>query len=310
MQVQNKIFVFGVGRSGTSLLQSMLNAHSDVAFMPETHFFRNYITSRKTKNKLEKKGFSSVLGHLKEDPNFSSIQSVLCEIEETATAIDINLEDLQQTIWQLYLDQKQKTIIGEKDPRNIDYIPEIHKYFPGSKLINLIRDPRDVVLSRTKAAWSSHRPYWMHAMIYKAQITRGIKQARTYFPENYYEMFYEDLINQPEAELRKLCDFLEIDYDTNMLDFKRSASELIKESEVSWKKETLGPLLKKNTEKWKRELTNKQLFVIETICRKELNQWNYRFSEQYQRRSFNKFLKSSSLNIISKVFNLVYRFLI
>jgi hypothetical protein len=309
MQSLNKIFVVGVGRSGTSLLQSMLNAHSNVAFMPETHFFRNYITSRKTKNNLEKEGFVRVLGHLKEDPNFSMIQSVLREIEETATDTEINLEDLQKNIWKLYLEQKQKKIIGEKDPRNIDYIPKIHKFFPDSKLIHLIRDPREVVLSRTKAAWSSHRPYWMHALIYKAQITRGIKKARTYFPENYYEMFYEDLVNQPEAELRKLCAFLEIDYDKNMLDFKHSANELIKESEVSWKKETLGPLLKKNTEKWKRELTNQQLFVIETICRKELKQWNYRFSDQHQRKSWKKFPQMVFLNILSIAFRLIYRFL-
>jgi c-di-AMP phosphodiesterase-like protein len=122
-------------------------------------------------------------------------------------------------------------------------------------------------------------------------------------------MFYEDLVNQPEAELRKLCAFLEIDYDKNMLDFKHSANELIKESEVSWKKETLGPLLKKNTEKWKRELTNQQLFVIETICRKELKQWNYRFSDQHQRKSWKKFPQMVFLNILSIAFRLIYRFL-
>jgi len=35
------IFIVGVGRSGTSLVQSMLNAHSKIAFPPETHFVRN-----------------------------------------------------------------------------------------------------------------------------------------------------------------------------------------------------------------------------------------------------------------------------
>ncbi len=309
MVPQNKIFIIGVGRSGTSLLQSMLNAHPDVAFMPETHFFRNYISSRKTKNKLEKAGFKSVLEYLNDDPNFAPIQSVLWEITETATDAEIKLEDLQQNIWQLYLDQKQKQIIGEKDPRNIDYIPEIHKYFSDSKVIHLIRDPRDVVLSRTKAAWSSHRPYWMHALIYKAQISRGIKQAGKYFPDKYYEMFYEDLINQPEAELRKLCAFLEIGYDKNMLDFKHSANELIKESEVSWKKETLGPLLQKNVDKWKKELTNQQLFVIETICRNELKRLNYSFSDQHQRKSWEKFPQTVFLNLLSVIFRLVYRVL-
>jgi hypothetical protein len=310
MEARNKLFLIGVGRSGTSLLQSMLNAHPEVAFMPETHFFRNYVASRKTKNRLEKKGTKYILEFLKRDPNFSPVQSILEEIEEPTTASDIKLEALQQRIWQRYLNQKQKGIIGEKDPRNIDYIPAIYKYFPDSLLIHLIRDPRDVVLSRTKAAWSSHRPYWMHALIYKAQITRGRKQGKKYFPDNYYELFYEDLINQPEKELRKLCAFLRIDYNEKMLDFKSSANELIKESEISWKKETLGPLLNENLEKWKSELTYNQLFVIETVCRKEIKQWNYRFSDQYQRKSWKKFPQTVFLSILSVAFRLIYRFLI
>ena len=39
------IFIIGVGRSGTSLLQSMLNSHSKIAFTPETHFIRSYMSS-------------------------------------------------------------------------------------------------------------------------------------------------------------------------------------------------------------------------------------------------------------------------
>ena len=38
-----KLFIVGVGRSGTTLLQSMLNSHPEICFTPETHFFKRYI---------------------------------------------------------------------------------------------------------------------------------------------------------------------------------------------------------------------------------------------------------------------------
>jgi len=47
------IFIIGLGRSGTSLLQSILNAHSEIAFLPETHFLRKYVFPGKLKNKSD-----------------------------------------------------------------------------------------------------------------------------------------------------------------------------------------------------------------------------------------------------------------
>ena len=52
------IFIVGVGRSGTSLLQAMLNAHSKITFTPETHFIKSYLSKKfklsECKNKIFK----------------------------------------------------------------------------------------------------------------------------------------------------------------------------------------------------------------------------------------------------------------
>ena len=49
VDLERPVLVCGIGRSGTSLLQSMLNAHHDLCFPPETHFFRRFVAEHRTR---------------------------------------------------------------------------------------------------------------------------------------------------------------------------------------------------------------------------------------------------------------------
>src|SRR5690606_3195892 len=132
---------------------------------------------------------------------------------------------------------------GDKDPRFLDFIPQLYKFFPHSKVIHIIRDPRDVTLSRTKADWSKHWPFFMHPIMYNAQLERGRTLGKSLFKSNYLECYYEDLITSQEEVLKTISNFLKVDYNPSMLNFGESAKKLVDQSEMQWKKETLGPLL-------------------------------------------------------------------
>ena len=294
------IFIVGVGRSGTSLLQSMLHSHSEIEFLPETQFLRKYVL-RNPKYQLssqsEREGFIEILRH---DDKFGrlKIDPPLVVSKSAESYLDI-YKNILETV------KKEGTqFLGDKDPRFLDFIPHLYKTLAHSKIIHIIRDPRDVVLSRTKADWSKHWPFFMHAYIYRAQIERGRDLARKMFGNNYMELYYEDLIEHPETELNKISSFLQIEFDAGMLQFGDSAKSLVDEKEMQWKKETLGPLLKNNKQKWRSEFTNEQINLVEEICSDTFRLHPYQKSKAPV--SFFQKIKAKVLRIGATIFKWIY----
>jgi len=70
----------------------------------------------------------------------------------------------------------------------------------------------------------------------------------------------------PEKVLSGLCKNMGIEYDKRMLSFGEAAKKLVSEKEMSWKKETLGPLLTENREKWKTDLNPSEIILSEMCC--------------------------------------------
>ena len=255
------IFIIGVGRSGTSLLQSILNSHSKISFLPETQFLRNYVFKKNVS--INNSNYKEIISQLEKDPRFSRLN--ICPkivIEKSKNMIDV-----YRNITNFYLKNKNKEIIGDKDPKIIENIKVLNYFFPNSKIIHIIRDPRDVVLSRTKARWSKKYPYFMHSIIYYLQMTLGRKMLYKYYNKNnFYEIKYEDLIKDPDYELKKICNFLEVEYENNILNYHNSSKELVSKDEFEWKKETFNPVDNKNFNKWKKEFNFFKILIIESIC--------------------------------------------
>ncbi|MCE7995873.1 MAG: sulfotransferase [Roseivirga sp.] len=256
------LLIVGVGRSGTSLLQSMLNAHSDICFLPETQFLRNYVINRPSKkieNPSEKELLISALNN---DDSFQRSEidaKLLVEIGDTYA-------DIYDKFLNTYRERKEKELVGDKDPRIIDFISGLVNLKGALKVIHIMRDPRAVVASRMKADWSKKWPFFMHIFLYRAQFERGRSQGNALFGQNYHELYYEELIASPREQLDQICDFLKVPCEPEMLNFQNSARELIDKKEYQWKKETTGPLLSANADKWRKSLSKKQVYLIESVC--------------------------------------------
>lgn len=258
IDVERPLFVCGVGRSGTSLLQSMLNAHSALAFPPETHFFRRYAIGR---------------GAAQWRVSSSDERRARLALDLELARAGVDVEALAQlpdpghafrALLCAVAAAEGKQRVGDKDPRNIDALPALAREFPAAHLVHIVRDPRDVLTSRMQAAWSAHRPWWVHPLIYAEQLRRGCAEGRACFGERYLEVHYEALIAAPERELRRICDHADLAFEPAMLDFAASARRLVDPREHSWKKETLGPLLTANAGKWAQALSPFQVAYCES----------------------------------------------
>ena len=274
------LFIIGVGRSGTSVLMTLLNGHSRIAFMPETHFLRLYLGTGKIKEKLEGMGITKFRELLDEDEYFRrlniSSKTLLRPYLEGEKSFD--LRNLYLDAMALYLKGQGKQCIGDKDPRYMDYLPAVKACCPNAKVIHIHRDPRDVILSKMKADWSAHRPFWLNAMISQIQIKKGRKTAKRLFGKNYYEFSYESLVAEPERSLGKLLAFLGLGFEPEMLDLESSARELVHPSEIQWKDNTFKPVLAANTEKWRSQLSPFQIRCVEIICKEWFSNLGYAYS--------------------------------
>lgn len=255
------VFIVGVGRSGTTLLMSMLNAHPEVAFPPEFHFINQHLAQ------APRATLEQAVARLQADARFERLQ---IDLDEVIRPFKIDqpftMPNLYRAILSYYAQQQNVTTIGDKAPKYVEYLPVIQHIVPDAKIIHLIRDPRDVYLSRTKAEWSSKRSDLLQFLAYRAQYDLGRHQGPKLFAQNYLEIQYEHLLIQPQAELEKISNLLQIPFSDKMLQFSKSAQTLVASDEMAWKKEVLGPLLTNNMNKWANELTPQQITRIETAC--------------------------------------------
>lgn len=274
--VDSFLFIVGVGRSGTSLLQSMLNAHSEIIFLPEINFIRRFIVKNGLKIIQDN---TELIQFISDDKRLKRLNMDFSDIfrNKVINRDNIGLYTYQQ-ILNAYIDGNDITYVGDKDPRSIEFIPTLQRIFPDVKIIHIIRDPRDVLLSKMKAGWSKQRPllYNVFAGVVQIELVHLHKKSLN---ENIIELHYENLIQYTLEELQKICTDLKLQFESGMLDFQVSAQKLISEDEIEWKKETLRPVIAENAEKWKQGLTNWQIQLVEELNPAAFRYYRYEKSQ-------------------------------
>jgi hypothetical protein len=255
-------FIVGVGRSGTTLLMSMLNAHPAIAVPPEFHFIGQHIVGNRPKS------YAEMMRLLKSDKRFARLKLSVFDVLKPfqSSSDDFSVVDVYKTILVTYAKREGVSIIGDKAPKNIEYLPVIKQIVPTAYVIHLIRDPRDVYLSRTKSAWSSERGELLQYLAYRSQYQLGRKIGFKLLGTRYLEVHYENILDRPKQELERICEFLDVPYAAEMLDFCDSARKLVAQDEMKWKREAIGPLLTENKKKWLKELTPEEIVRIENAC--------------------------------------------
>jgi hypothetical protein len=208
-------FIVGCGRSGTTLLRSLLTNHSQVAIPLESLFLVDYL---RVSNEFP---FERLMNLFIREPEIQE-----WGIEITASDFDgcETVEDLIIRVHELYAITKGKSRWGQKTPRFVRYIDLLIDHFPDSRFIHMIRDPRAVVNSLIRS--NVHRSTAFHASKrWCMDVEIGLDFERRY-PERILQLRYENLVTNPENELSKLTEFLEIQYEETMLSgMRRSAGE-------------------------------------------------------------------------------------
>ncbi len=230
------LFVVGCPRSGTTLLQRMLDHHPQLAVANDSHFIPRVLERHGRHCVLEALDKGDVplspdlVRETVEYHRFRRLELSAGVVEKAAAGADT----YRQFVGALYTEYgrlRGKRYAGEKTPDYVRRLPLLHALFPWAKTIHIIRDGRDVALSLLQWAneqkgpgrfelWN-HEPIAVSALWWRWQVESGRAAGKSLGPSQYCEVLYEQLVAQAEQELPKLADFLQLPDAPEMLDFHR-----------------------------------------------------------------------------------------
>ena len=240
------IFIVGNSRSGTTMLGRIFGLNSHVHTFDELHFFEQQISAED----LDQNPLWPVdkLLRLGERLITSSRKGLFAPLEpgqyraEAQLIVDGLAEprpvDLYYAILQAHAEEWGKSIPLEQTPRYLFLAGEILQRFPGSHMINIVRDPRDVLLSQknrwrvrsladknvpfiwTVRSWSNYHPF-VTSKLWNSSVRKAAEMAKH---PRFHSISYEELLRDPDKVLKQLCEDIGLQFEASMLQISQIGS--------------------------------------------------------------------------------------
>jgi hypothetical protein len=281
-------FVVGLTRSGTTLLRMMLDAHRELTIPPETHFVPDLIKAAREGN-----GTDSMLAALTENRTWGDFGIDADEMRRRLDTVDAgDGAGAVRAFFNAYAARQGKPRWGDKTPAYMLSVQRIGRTLPESRFIHLIRDGRDVALSQRARALNEQPPAAEQAERWVKRIRKSREQAQTLKGARYVEARYEDLVRDPEPTLRRVCEFIEIDWDPGVLSYHERAAERLSEmagelraegehaqQDAGYRIDNHAPTTKppdpSKLDKWKREMSPSDVAAYDAVAGDLLRELGY-----------------------------------
>jgi len=203
-EASNKpIFIVGMPRSGTTLVEKILASHTDVFGAGELDYF-----------------YSLGVSHFLRESNRSQFRP-----------LDFYSKGTFETVGKTYLEKinlldDQASRITDKLPFNFMMIGLIKIVLPNAKIIHCVRDARDTSLSIYKQNFSTENYRFAYDLKTVGQFhnlyRKLMKHWHQLMPGAIYDIEYESLTQNPEREIRNLLSACDLEWQEGCLDFDKS----------------------------------------------------------------------------------------
>jgi hypothetical protein len=212
------VIVLGVGRSGTTLLRVMLDRHSELAIPYESFFVTPLAHRHGDRPNLD--DFLDDLGRFYQLFEWGiapeDVRPRLREGMTTGEAIS--------AVFEVYAEHEGKPRWGDKTPLYMQHLPLLERLFPDAIWIHLVRDGRDAALSFLELpegfsgkTWAQPRTAGQFAARWRTEILSA-RRLGSHVGGRYFELRYEDLVTEPERQLRRICEQASLQWEPTMLD--------------------------------------------------------------------------------------------
>jgi hypothetical protein len=234
------IFVVGTSRSGKTLISQILGNSPLVFWFRELHFFERLYQPGRPTTRLSESAAAELYAKLLQiqDKGILNLsQSSEYQAEAARCVARLRLTNCSAVdVYRSFLhdyatSRKPGAIPCEQTGNNVFYIDELLSSFPGARVINMIRDPRDVLASKKKK-WQisknvgsriplrellrqsvQYHPYTV-SKLWVANVRAAGKHGNN---PAVHSLRFEDLIDDPEHHVRIVCEFVGIECRDTML---------------------------------------------------------------------------------------------
>lgn len=333
------VIISGTYRSGTTLIQKIFDSHKDLSIMNQGLYLyfkqldtlyikqiknndndrpigtsKYYETDKEYKYIFEKINYGTddikvLLDNVKsliDNENNSGKNSPTYEFLDILTK---NLKpDIAKNIFNLIINSIKEykkdldaQYIGFKELNVEQFIePLIYSFGKKIKVLELIRDPRSILLSRNTGKYlednsvGTHHPILLVSELWNTLVSYNQYLKKNY-PNNIYTIKYEEFVKEPKQNICKICDFFGIDFFDNLMDTSRFKNE----NGTPWKANSShsqqSGFSTKSLDKWKDSLSKEELGTIEYLCGYFMRLVNYEICNT-KKEQFNYFVNYDESN--------------
>ncbi len=267
-QIKNPaFFVVGCPRSGTRLLGRLLDAHPSLCIGPDCH---RLIETLSRGGPLDQP--------LYESWDRDSYSVTVADIKKRG--LNLCIQELTRCFLEQFAAQQGKSLVGHKLATRVCE-PLLYNTWSDIRFIHEYRDGRDVFCSVREWQWVEEEltkrlpsyltdPEATVAGWWIWNVVRRQKFAARH-GVHWLEISYESLIADPQQVLVKVCDFLQVEYNKQMLHFyKKSAISDALDVGEDWKRPITAKL-----RSWEKELTSEEIARFQAEAGKTLIQLGY-----------------------------------
>jgi hypothetical protein len=210
------LLILGVRRSGTTLLRVMLDRHSQLAVPDETYFVPQ-LADRHLRRVEAEDFLEDVRRVVDWDLPLDKLRARLCDGMPVGEAIG--------AVYAVYAEEQGKRRWGDKTPMYMQNLRLLERLFPDARYVHLIRDGRDAALSFLAMPRGIMTKTWMQPRStadFACQWRTEVAAARRLGARvggRYLEVRYEEVVDDAEAVLQRVCTFAALEYEPDMSDY-------------------------------------------------------------------------------------------
>jgi tetratricopeptide (TPR) repeat protein len=222
------IFIVGMPRSGTTLVEQILASHPEVQAGDELTFISRIANSTRNCNG-QALGFPDYVCHLTQADCDAMARAYLDELRALAPGA---------------------RYVTDKMPHNFPYLGLMHRLFPDAPIIHCLRDPADVCLSCYFQDFASYHNY-AYDLVHLGQHYRQYRRTMLHFRDTLgvpmFEIQYESLVEDPETRSRLLVEYCGLPWDVRCLRFYESG----RKSRTASYDQIRQPIYKRSAQRWR-----------------------------------------------------------
>lgn len=292
--MHDPIFIVGCGRTGSKIYLQVLNLHPEVGLGYEMHLINPWYRLLKNDALTQIKN----IGPLKNEENLRKAID-LCfsdrlegnfwdylkrnvdkkTVYRKMKTSDMEIKDLLSILLEETAKKKAGNIPGSKFPLHFGYVRKLKDWFPDCKVVHTIRDPRAILASELKREVKPNYPlskdkrffYDVGIILYVITqwtwASRCHKRYQEIYSKSYKLIRFEDVVSSPEKQIKELCDFLEIDYDKDILNINTRGSSYEHEKKSGFDEEAI--------KRWEKALSDGKRRLVELLLGHKMRELGY-----------------------------------